>query len=185
MENHANGPIGGAVSPCSGMRHAPSLFRALLSVAALICGLLVVPYLLIAGLFWAADGDWRFESTDRFRYWLFVKGSRLERLGFVEPVAGPASYSIGLQEGTFHGWSNLGYRSTAWPAAVMSAYAERCRAMGLKITTHDAAGREGDASPTEARLVCEIEPYIDAEFHAARKPAATTTSVGVRVWGSD
>ena len=36
----------------------------------------------------------------------------------------------------------------------------------------------------QATLVCEIEPYIDAEFHAERNVPAAATSVSVRVWGS-
>jgi hypothetical protein len=34
-------------------------------------------------------------------------------------------------------------------------------------------------------LVCEIKPYIDAEFQAQRKPGEASTEVGLRVWGDD
>ena len=56
--------------------------------------------------------------------------------------------------------------------------------MGLRVTRNETASLGNDADGTQAMLVCEIEPYIDAEFHAERKGAAATTQVSVRVWGS-
>lgn len=156
---------------------------ALLPVALAGLMFLVVPCLLIATLFWAADGDWRFEGRG-FRYWLFVKGSRLERLGLVEPGPAPARYSIGLQEGTFPGWSNVHYESTAQPFDVVLAYAERCRALKLAVIDGPRPDSTEDGG-NAARLTCEIEKYLDIQVYAERKDGAAVTEVGVRVWGSE
>lgn len=113
-----------------------------------------------------------------------MKGSRLERLGFVAPTSRPASYSVRFQEGTFPGWRVVQYESSASPPAIIAAYAERCRAMGLKVTKSTIPGGDSNADATQAILTCEIEPYIDAEFLAERKASATDSRVSVRVWGS-
>ena len=156
---------------------------ALLPVALAGLMFLVVPYLLIATLFWAADGDWRFEGRG-FRYWLFVKGSRLERLGLIEPGPAPVRYSIGLQEGTFPGWSVMQYDSAAQPFAVAETYAKRCRALKLAIIDGPRADSTEEGG-NAALLKCEIEKYLDVEVYAERKDGAALTEVGVRVWGSE
>jgi hypothetical protein len=156
---------------------------ALGTALAVVAGLLAIPYLSIATLFWAADGDWHFEGRG-FRHWLFVKNSRLDRLGFVEPVPAPAKYSIGLQEGNFPGWSNVRYDSTAQPFDIVEVYAQRCRAMNLAVIDGprpDSTEEGGNA----ARLTCEIEKYLDVQVYAERKQGAALTEVGVRVWGSE
>lgn len=145
--------------------------------------LVVLPISFIAFAFWAAEGSWDFEGRG-FRYWMFVKGSRLERLGFVSPAEGPPRYSVRLQEGTFPGWRVLTYRSTALPDAIVASYAERCRAMGLKITRGpEPKTYEDDESGSV--LVCEIQPYLDAEFYAGRKPSDPSSQVNIRVWGDE
>ena len=88
---------------------------------------------------------------------------------------------MSFDEGDVPGWKIASYASTASPAAIMTTYTERCREMQLKITEPSAAST--DAS--EASLTCEIEPYIDAEFSAERKPGEDITSVTMRVWGND
>jgi hypothetical protein len=143
-----------------------------------------LPYAFLAFAFWAVEGSWDFEGRNNLRYWLFVKGTRVERLGLIAPTQAPASYSVRLQEGNFPGWTVVIYRSTAEPDAVAKAYAQRCREMGLKITRGPEPNRYGDEE-NGASLVCEIEPYLDAEFHAGRKPGETTSEVSMRVWGDD
>ena len=142
--------------------------------------LLISPFGLMMFAMWMASDSWDFTGQG-WRYWAFVKGSRIDRLGLVEPTDRPVEYSVSFEEGTFPGWKIASYASTASPAAIMTAYAERCREMQLKITEPSAA--EPDSS--EASLTCEIEPYIDAEFSAERKRGETTTSVTMRVWGTD
>lgn len=142
----------------------------------------VIPFSLIATLFWAADGDWRFEGQG-FRHWLFVKGSRLEQLGFVAPTDAPAKYSIGLQEGNFPGWSIVQYDSTAQPLAVAERYAQRCR--DLKLAVIDGPRPEPKEGVDVGRVTCEIEKYLDIEVYAERKEGDTATEVNVRVWGSE
>jgi hypothetical protein len=78
----------------------------------------------------------------------------------------------------------LTYRSTAMPEAVIAAYAQRCREMGLKIT-RESHSKPDDGTAGGVALVCEIKPYIDAEFQAQRKPGEVSTEVGLRVWRDD
>lgn len=165
-------------------RKAPSRFGFLVPLATALLLMVILPFGFLAFVFWAADGSWDFEGRNGVRYWVFVKGSRLESLGLVEPTNEPGKYSVSLQDGTFPGWTVLTYRSTAMPEAVIAAYAQRCREMGLKITRESHA-KAGDDKDSGVSLVCEISPYIDAEFHAERKPGEPSTEVGLRVWGDD
>jgi hypothetical protein len=165
-------------------RKAASRFGFLVPLATALLLMVILPFGFLAFVFWAADGSWDFEGRNGVRYWVFVKGSRLESLGLVAPTNEPGKYSVSLQDGTFPGWTVLTYRSTAMPEAAIAAYAQRCREMGLKITRgpHLKAGDDKDSGVS---LVCEISPYIDAEFHAERKPGEITTEVGLKVWGHD
>lgn len=164
-------------------RGLPASLRSLIPLGTALLLMVLLPFLFFAALFWAAEGSWDFEGRSGLRYWVFVKGSRLDRLGLVAPVQDPPpKYSVSLQEGTFPGWKVLAYQSTATPRAIIAAYAERCQALGLRVTKRTEPADDDDSI---ASLVCEIEPYLDAEFRAERKPPATTTKVGLRVWGSD
>jgi hypothetical protein len=165
-------------------RKAPSRFGFLVPLATALLLMVILPFGFLAFVFWAADGSWDFEGRDGVRYWVFVKGSRLERFGLIEPTNEPGKYSVSLQDGTFPGWSVLTYRSTAMPEAVIAAYAQRCREMGLKIT-REAHSKPDDGTAGGVALVCEIKPYIDAEFQAQRKPGEVSTEVGLRVWRDD
>lgn len=161
-----------------------SRFGCLIPLGTALLVLVVLPYGLIAFLFWAAEGSWDFEGPGGWRYWMFAKGSRLDRLGLVSPAPAPPQYSVSLQEGNFPGWRVLSYRSTASPEAIVGTYAQRCREMKLKIT-RGPQPKVHDGDETGAELVCEIEPYLDVEVYAGRKTGAITSEVGVRVWGSD
>jgi hypothetical protein len=156
------------------------LYSAVAAVFA-IAVVLATPVGLLWVLFWAADGSWEFEGQSGVRHWLFIKGKWIDRIGLVEP-AGPARYSVRLQEGNFPGWAVLNYDSSAAPAAILNAYAERCRTLGLKVTKEPAVWEHG---PDGMYLECEIEKYIDAQFVAERKPPAQLTEVSLRVWGRD
>lgn len=156
---------------------------ALIPLALVAFIVLAIPYLFLATLFWAADGDWQFEGRG-FRYWLFVKGSRLEQLGFVAPTPVPAKYSIGLQEGNFPGWSIVQYESSAQPFAIAEAYEQRCTAMKLTVIEPPKA-ESTEEGGNAASLTCEIEKYLDVEVYAERKDGVAHTEVSVRVWGSD
>lgn len=148
-----------------------------LLLGALLVGIFVGPWLLMGLAFWAADGPWNFE-TRGLAHWLLVRGSRLERLGYVEARDGSTRYSVRLQEGTFPGWRIATYTSRATPRQIGEVYAERCRASALKIT-------QQIADDGRMELVCEIEPYIDAEVLAERRAGSDATAVTLKVWGSD
>jgi hypothetical protein len=162
--------------------------RYLSSVVTLLAVLLVLasPVLAWFGLFalalWAATGTWDFEGDRGLYHWMFVKGKYADRLGFVEHVGHPPRYSVGLQEGTFPGWTVVAYDSKALPAAILDTYSKRCGDLRLKINKGPVVS---EYEPHALILVCEIEPYIDAEFYAERKPQAPVTSVSMRVWGRD
>ena len=158
--------------------------RSLLAAGCVLLIVVAVPYSLLWTLFWIVSDSWDFEGNSGPRHWVLVKGSRLDRLGLVAPTARKASYSVRFQEGTFPGWRVVGYESSTLPSAIIATYAERCRAMGLRVTRNETASLGNEADGTEATLVCEIERYIDAEFHAERKGPAAATRVSVKVWGS-
>jgi hypothetical protein len=169
----------------TGRRGWPPYLGCLIPLGTALLLLVVLPYSFIAFLFWAADGSWDFEGRGGVRYWVFVKGSRLDRLGLVSPeTSPPPRYSVSLQEGNFPGWRVLSYQSAETPETIVAIYAKRCTKMGLKIT-RGPEPQTYDGEETGATLVCEIEPYLDAEFHAGRKAGAVTTEVGLRIWGSD
>jgi hypothetical protein len=159
--------------------------KALLGAGCVLAMIVALPSAFLWTLFWMASGSWDFEGDKGLRHWLLVKGSRLDRLGLVAPTSSVPRYSVSFQEGTFPGWRVLVYNSSASPPAIVAAYAERCGAMGLKVTERKASVASNDADATEATLVCEIEPYLDAEFHAKRNALAPVSEVSVRVWGSD
>lgn len=155
----------------------------LVVLGTLLTVFVVLPFSLLAFAFWAAEGSWDFEAGS-FRYWVFMKGSRAEKLGLVSPTGKPVTYSVRLGEGNFPGWTVIQYESSLPPAEVMDVYAKRCEAMKLKINVH---GTPDDVKPpvAAARLVCEFEPYLDAEFYAERKTPEALSEVGLRIWGSD
>lgn len=146
-----------------------------------LAGVICAPVLVVMAALWAADGSWRFEGHGP-KYWFFVKGSRLERLGLVAPSGALPSYTIRLAEGTDPGSSAVAYESLAQPQDVLSTYAARCGEMGLKITRMPGATGQNAG---EAGLVCEIEPYLDAKFGATRGAGQEVTEVSVIVWGAD
>jgi hypothetical protein len=166
------------------IRKPASRFGCLIPLGTALFLLVILPFGFFAFIFWAVEGSWDFEGRGGIRYWVFVKGSRLDRLNLIEPTGEPGKYSVSLQDGNFPGWRVLTYRSKASPEAIVEVYAKQCREMGFKITR----GPEREAGGSETSgvsLVCEIVPYIDAEFWAERKPGETTTQVAIKVWGDD
>jgi hypothetical protein len=168
----------------TGQARKPFRFGCLIPLGIALLGLVVLPYSFIAFLFWAAEGSWDFEGRDNWRYWTFVKGSRTERLGLIAPADKSAKYSVRLQEGNFPGWTVVIYRSMAAPDAIAEAYAKRCREMNFKVT-RGPQPRVLEDDETGAELECEIEPYLDIQVYAGRKPGDATSAVSLRVWGSD
>lgn len=150
------------------------------TLAVVLTVMLAVPFGIVALGFWASDGAWNFEGRG-FKYWLFVKGSRLERLGTVEP-AGEVQYSVSLQEGTFPGWSIATYESNTPPEKVAAVYGERCKQMNLKVIE---SKLEQKQSAARAEMVCQIEVYLDVEIVAERELSGRATKVVVKVWGSE
>src|SRR5215467_15486344 len=113
----------------SGVDHPGSPRRRRWRIVALVTLLLAVvtlPVTLAALAFWAADGSWEFAGGG-FRHWVFIKGSTVDRLGFVAATGEPARYVVRLGEGTDPGAIFAVYDSGAMPGDVVGAYAERCR----------------------------------------------------------
>jgi hypothetical protein len=155
------------------------LLRSFLTIVAVAGIMIALPFAFVAALFWAADGSWDFEGRG-VRYWLFVKGTRLERLGVVEPAPGGTKYSISLQEGNFPGWNIAVYESAAPPEKIIDVYAARCCEMKLKVIE-----KKSNPEAPRAELTCEIEVYLNVEVLAERKAEAASTRVFVKVWGSE
>jgi hypothetical protein len=129
----------------AGPRHRrPNVGLALFLVA-----IVLSPPALIATAFWAASAPWEFSGVG-VRYWIFVKGSTIDRLGFVSATDAPARYVVRIGEGTDPGAVTASYDSKALPAEVIAAYAKRCRAMGLAIKKQTVA-----TDAVKATLVCE------------------------------
>src|SRR5262245_63196770 len=77
----------------SGVDHPGSPRRRRWRIVALVTLLLAVvtsPVTLAALAFWAADGSWEFAGGG-FRHWVFIKGSTVDRLGFVAATGGPGA----------------------------------------------------------------------------------------------
>jgi hypothetical protein len=182
------GGAGGARAIQGGGRSTVNLATALTQTL-LVVGIAVAvflpfsPFALLGLAYWAAS--WDIEGSGGPRYWLLVKGSRLDQLGLVAPTARPARYSVSLQEGTFPGYSTVTYESSHLPSAIVAAYAERCGAMALKVTKREPVAGDGGADAAAATLVCEIRPDIDVEIYAERLSSAASASVSVKLWGSD
>jgi hypothetical protein len=153
-----------------------------LGALSILIVLVLSPFAFFAVLFWMVDGPWQFEGGG-LRYWLFVKDSRLERMGFVAPTGAPAQYSIRIQEGAGPGSSFVQYTSTASPVEVLNTYAERCRDAGLKVKDLDPYLSE--TNPLNANLACEITMDLDIKVWTERAASATVTSVGLIVWGDE
>ena len=140
----------------------------------LVLVLVTSPITLLGFAFWAADGNWEFAGGG-FRHWLFVKGSTVDRLGFVTATAEPARYVVRLGEGNDPGEVAMEYESGAAPEQVVDVYAERCRALGIAVKKRTVA-----ADAAEARLVCESANLSDDVFLVAKRTAgASTTQVRI------
>jgi hypothetical protein len=121
----------------------------IVALVVLVFAIVTSPFTLVGIAFWAADGPWEFTGGG-LRYWVFVKGSTVDRLSFVAATGRPSSYIVRLGEGTDPGEISVAYHSGALPGDIVSVYAERCRAIGLAVKKQAAS-----ADATEARLVCE------------------------------
>jgi hypothetical protein len=175
----------GANQSASGHADASRLKRrsyAWLPIPLFLAITVVLPLAVLWPAFWSSSGSWDFEGRG-VRYAWFVRGTRLERLGFVGATGKPETYSVSAPEGNFPGWRIVSYDSNLAPLAIMQAYSERCRAMGLKVTTGPIAEPRGETEA--ARLICEIELGLDVDVLAKRKPGWPVSEVDMRVWGWD
>lgn len=141
---------------------------------------IVLPLALLWFAFWSSSDSWDFEGRG-VRYAWLISGTRLERLGLVGATDKPEKYSVSVPEGNFPGWRIVSYESSLAPFAVVEAYGERCRAMGLKVIKGPIAEPRGETET--ARLVCEIEFGLDVDVLAKRKPDSPVSKVDMRVWG--
>jgi hypothetical protein len=151
----------------------------IIALAMLLLAVVTSPITLAAVAFWAADGTWEFAGGG-FRHWVFVKGSTVDRLGFVAATGEAARYIVRPGEGTDPGAIFAVYDSGAMPRDVVGAYADRCRALGIAVKKQVVA-----ADASEARLVCEGDPAVawadDVWVIAARTAGASSTEVRITV----
>jgi len=148
-------------------------------LATVLVAAMLVPFLPLIAI-WMSPQTWEFDGAG-LRYWLFVKGSRLERLGFIAPHDASPHYTIQTAEGTFPGSSHVSYASRAMPPEIIAHYEARCRAMGFVITRQKIRADR----PETLELTCEIEPYLDVEVAASRSQGAHLSQVAVKVWGAE
>lgn len=167
-----------------GKRHRRSaLPGCLVAIGMILLVFVGLPYAFLAFLFWAADGSWDFEGDKNFRYWMFVSGKRVEKLGLVAPADKPVKYSFRGSDGNFPGWTIVQYESKAAPADVIAAYAKRCESLQAKVTERPVS--EPKEGTIAARIECEFTGYLTAEFFAERTSSSPLTEVGLRVWGME
>jgi hypothetical protein len=169
----------------SGEDQRPPRFQRLtgcLLLASVPLAILLSPFAFLWLLFWMTDGPWNFQG-DGIRYWLFVKGSRLERLGLVEPVGAPPRYSIRLQEGAGVGSSFVEYESKTAPTDILHAYAARCRQMGFRVT--DLAPHRQETNALNGNLECEISRDLSVRFWTDPRISDSFTAVKIMVWGDE
>jgi hypothetical protein len=147
------------------------------ALVALVIAVVTSPVTLLGLAFWAADGSWEFAGGG-FRHWVFIKGSTVDRLGFVVATGEPARYVVRLGEGTDPGAIFAVYDSRAMPGDVVGAYAERCWALGIAVKKQVVA-----ADAAEARLVCEGDPAVasadDVWVIATRTAGVSSTVVRI------
>lgn len=139
----------------------------------LLLAVVIAPFAMIGVAFWAADGPWEF-SGPGLRHWVFVKGSTVDRLGFVAATGQPPRYVVRLNEGTDPGEIAVTYDSAALPGDAVDFYAERCGALKLRVTK-----RAVVADATEARLVCEDDraaAWSDDVFVIAKRMTESATT---------
>src|SRR5262249_7092690 len=148
-------------------------------LATVLVAAMLVPFLPLIAI-WMSPQTGGSEGGG-LRYWLFVKGSRLERLGFIAPHDASPHYTIQTAEGTFPGSSHVSYASRAMPPEIIAHYEARCRAMGFVITRQKARAD----TPETHELTCEIEPYLEVEVAASRSQGTHRSQVAVKVWGSE
>jgi hypothetical protein len=158
------------------------LLSLVITLSVVLTIMVAIPFALIATAFWAADGSWDFEGRG-FKHWMLVQGSRLDRLGTIEPT-GTVKYSISLGEGNFPGWNIATYESVAMPSRIIDVYAARCGGLKLKVTEKKSLS-DANAGTSRTELTCEIKKYLDVEIVAERKKNGGTTRVFVKVWGSE
>jgi hypothetical protein len=165
-----------------GERRRGALQGCLVVIGTILLVFIGLPYAFLALAFWAADGSWDFEGDRNFRYWMFVSGKRVEKLGLVAPTDKAVKYSFRGSDGNFPGWTVVSYDSKVAPADVIAAYAKRCESMKAKVTERPAEPKEG---MTAARIECEFTGYLTAEFFAERASSSSVSEVGLRVWGME
>lgn len=163
----------------TGANQEPSRCRPLKAAALLALALVVVtsPISLVGLAFWAASDSWRFTGGG-LRYVVLVRGSTVDRLGFVAASGGPARYVVRLEEGTDPGAISVAYDSEALPGDVIGIYAERCLRLGIAVRN-----RQVRADAAEARLVCEGDAAVhfsdDVMAIAVRAGGAAITQVHI------
>lgn len=148
------------------------------ALVALLLAIVMSPFVIIGLAFWAADEPWEFSGSG-LRHWVFVSGSTVDRLGFVEATGHPPRYIVRLGEGTDPGEISVTYDSVALPGDLVAVYAERCRALKLSVTKREVA-----AEATEAKLVCEGErsPAWSDDVFVAAKRLAEGSMTQVRIF---
>jgi len=169
--------------PDGGRRRLSPLPGFLVAIGTILFVFVVVPYALLAFAFWAAEGSWNFEGDKNLRYWLFVGGSRAERLGLVAPTEKAVRYSVSLEEGNFPGWTIVQYESKAAPAEVIEFYTKRCGAEKATVIKRTEPKQDGDKVRVE--LDCEFPSFHTAEFLAERASSSELSKVSLRVWGRE
>jgi hypothetical protein len=105
----------------------------------------VAAFVLLAWLAWESH-----EFGDRdLRYLVFVRGTLLERVGVIDAQPGTVVYGGQGRDGTASGLTSARYTSSVEGQVVLMHFADRCKAVGLRVTV-----REPEAGETFRIATC-------------------------------
>jgi hypothetical protein len=108
---------------------------------------------------WLAWNSHDFSPRD-LRYLLFVRGTLLERIGVIDAEAATLRYGGQGRDGNAPGYTRANYKSKLEPVPLLTRFATRCEALGLRATWQE--HRPGESFRT---VSCGRLPDDDFPVH--------------------
>ncbi len=104
-------------------------------------------FVLLAWLAWESH---EFGPKD-LRYLVFIRGTLIERVGTIDAQPGTVIYRGQGRDGNAPGYARASYTSPVAASALLTRFAERCKAVGLQVKVNDKPSSDGSRSMTCAR----------------------------------
>ena len=99
-------------------------------------------FVLLAWLAWESH---EFGPKD-LRYLVFIRGTLIERVGTIDAQPGGQG-----RDGNAPGYARASYTSPVAAGALLTRFAERCKAVGLQVKVNDKPSSDGSRSMTCSR----------------------------------